>query len=410
MERKNIFNKMIDFLSSKKTIHKITNKDSFITYCFNYGKSIDYENQVKLIKESKGRIEDAYKIPIIVKSYLNISFDRLTGHIKISHFEYGYKYAYKKNIMYPFRRSVNLVSYTDKIYQFHYYSKGRRVVRPSIGITTCYYPDFVIDLVQIMAETNVDLAHGRLPITLKYYKNTNDEFDVVKNRTGVTVPSALKVFSADSVYKLILVMKNPSELNGLCQTLKKHPEIIRTANTWNVNDIMDLVRIHMNPDIDIWLLRDYVDDLITLKKKFSLKMTSRSRLVDEHRKYSKLRLMKKMQPIKTHDHYIEFAKSLPESIELINDKGRLAQESADQGHCVATYASRINNGECCILSTKYENEQYTIEIISRKTGENMTYYVNQCRGKFNKSAPEGLIQELAKYDTSLLVPKYYNYY
>ncbi len=103
MERKDIFNKIIDFVSSKKKLHKISHKDSFISYIFH-----DYEtpNYKKLAENIKNKIKFADTVIHMkgYKEYLCVSFDRRTGYIKVTTFEVGYDYSSKKKAHYPYSR------------------------------------------------------------------------------------------------------------------------------------------------------------------------------------------------------------------------------------------------------------------------------------------------------------------
>lgn len=69
-------------------------------------------------------------------------------------------------------------------------------------------------------------------------------------------------------------------------------------------------------------------------------------------------------------------------IELITSSKRLLEEGCNLQHCVASYESRINSGQCAIYSIDWNDEKYTAEISN--------YEILQVRGFRNKDCPEDL--------------------
>jgi hypothetical protein len=95
------------------------------------------------------------------------------------------------------------------------------------------------------------------------------------------------------------------------------------------------------------------------------------------------------------EHYQKY---LPKEFKIIKNGIELLFEGLIQKHCVNSYVSNINRGECCILTTEYNEKRYTAEIhfgtswLSPNTEH--TYRVNQFKGYANTSPPKALQNKL----------------
>jgi hypothetical protein len=136
-----------------------------------------------------------------------------------------------------------------------------------------------------------------------------------------------------------------------------------------------------------WVIRDYIQDLVALKRKMSLKMTSKTRIEDEHRKMTKERMIKGIKAIKVAERYKTLFKDSDIEAELIETKERLLAESIDQDHCVATYGNQINAGTCAIFCITWNGTKYTLQVNS--------YFQNvQFRGHRNTDAPKECVEKV----------------
>ena len=161
----------------------------------------------------------------------------------------------------------------------------------------------------------------------------------------------------------------------------------------------------LETSINGWLIRDYINDLVALKRKMSLKMTSKTRIEDEHRKMTKERMIKGIKAIKVAERYKTLFKDSDIEAELIETKERLLAESIDQDHCVATYGNHINAGTCAIFCITWEGVKYTLQVNS--------YFNNvQFRGHRNTDVPKECVEKVnAKLqyyrdtDTSGIIPE-----
>jgi hypothetical protein len=144
------------------------------------------------------------------------------------------------------------------------------------------------------------------------------------------------------------------------------------------------------------LLEDYISMAVMMgdKPRFSL---NRERIRHHHDKATlKFLETQPVTHIDVHPAAYSFEKYLPSpSWEIIKDGKRLKQEGIYQKHCVASYAPRITDGECFIISTVLGDERYTGEVsIAKKNvwadGESKSLTnleIEQFRGFGNKSVP-----------------------
>jgi len=106
----------------------------------------------------------------------------------------------------------------------------------------------------------------------------------------------------------------------------------------------------------------------------------------------------KAKPIHVDDKYLILEKYLPKEFKIIKTGKELLFESLTQKHCVNSYSSNINRGECCILTTEYNDRRYTAEIRFGKSwlsnDKNPKYTINQFKGYGNIQAPKALESKL----------------
>jgi hypothetical protein len=228
--------------------------------------------------------------------------------------------------------------------------------------------------------------------------NAKSEYEPLERYTGVKIPAVLKkavhLHELADLYKSI---KDYNEINKICQFIAANPDIV-TAYSYGIGDkqkisLYNLISHMLFGDGTYhWLIADSISDCKSLKERaLSLKITSLKRWQEEHQRKSRLRMLKGVANIKTADVYRNALEGLEYEYELINDKERLIQESLEMSHCVATYANKINSGQCGIFSIMYEGNRYTLEVC--KSDESMLY-ANQLKGKYNALAPHKLEHDI----------------
>lgn len=78
------------------------------------------------------------------------------------------------------------------------------------------------------------------------------------------------------------------------------------------------------------------------------------------------------------------------------NKGRmLIEEGNRQCNCVGSYIERVYRNRCLILSYRYKNRNYTVEIVNIGTKRKPVYDIRQCSGKYNSSASNGAVEALS---------------
>ncbi len=136
---------------------------------------------------------------------------------------------------------------------------------------------------------------------------------------------------------------------------------------------------------------DYVRILKMLDKKINLNIRSVKRLRAEHDEMARKIKAASIPDIKVKRLYPDIKSGGDFVVEKIQDKHRLMVESEIQNHCVKTYASSINSGNCCIYSflDKMDGKRYTLEVQVHKNTETrkQAFILNQIKGKFNCSPP-----------------------
>ena len=218
--------------------------------------------------------------------------------------------------------------------------------------------------------------------------NAKNDIEVLERYIGTKIPESLvKNFVIHDLLYLYKGLKDYNEINKLCQYISKNP-----VGGKSISSVLS--EMLFNDKMHQWLISDSINDCISLKKRLlSLKVTSIKRWEQEHLKRTALVRAKGTPNIKTKDVYKNALNEFEYESELIDNKQRLIKESVDMGHCVSTYAYKINNGDCAIFSINYDKIRYTLEVGIA----NNLFLLSQLRGRFNKSAPVELVTSLIDY-------------
>ena len=417
-----MFNKIVLFLEGKLGSPTITEKEGFIHYAFKdgfqqdlniYSRIFKYhgysgEETIKAIKATTPYHAqfglEVYQFPRMTNRFLCVMYDTKEDKIAVSNFATGYDFAFHKKRFYPVRKKDHVLTYTKKIYTFTRRARANNAVQPGKGVRLakgCNVSDklekctHLAEIKQIMM--GIDYA-PEINETCEKFLGTTSNYDVIEKVHKIKLPKVLCGFEPKELHRLISVLRDKNELTQLCMYIKSGKK-----KEYEAHDLM-LLLTHMmfagsdlryNYNHEVYLIRDYIDGCIKLKKTMSIKMKSLKRVKEEHQRMSREIMLMGIKEFKVHEDYINMFKDFPIQAELIQDKKRLLQESWDLEHCVGTYHGQINKGSCCIISIPWEGEQYTLQVsrdvyalgpLKDKHGFKMV----QLRGQRNKSAPAEL--------------------
>lgn len=141
----------------------------------------------------------------------------------------------------------------------------------------------------------------------------------------------------------------------------------------------------------VWIY-DYVKMSIDQHKKVSLTFKSFTKVKDAHDELV-LNHQLALTPIiriPQDSRFNDLRKLLPDDMEWITSRKRIVLEGSNMHHCVASYASKINDDECAIYSfvSKENNERYTVEYVVRDN----KYCIRQIYGKYDSIPPESVVK------------------
>lgn len=147
----------------------------------------------------------------------------------------------------------------------------------------------------------------------------------------------------------------------------------------------------------------YFDDLIKMANDVGQKINfslNKDNIKEQHDRILLENLDKmKVKEIHVDDKYLILEKYLPKQFKMIKNGKDLLFEGLTQKHCVNSYSSNINRGDCCILTTEYNEKRYTAEISFGKYNwlddyNKEIYRINQFKGYANSSVPNELMTKL----------------
>lgn len=409
--KKEIYNKLVNAIMARPDLystHKITYKEGLEVHTFGHSRNTDLAEAKALFKEKGYKGDDVYNDANILSingrlanSYLTILYGKEKDKISISIFDMGYTYAGRKHRYYPLKRNTPIFAWTKHMYNLGP-QRGTKKPLPRIqlGAINLYGAFPQIDDIITKILLGVDYI-PKARVSYRHLMNTKDDFQGLGNLFGIKIPEAIKQFAVEDVQMLYKCMKDYNQINKLCQFISKGSTAFTKAvdhhpytfgiDSYKLNLFQTIALMLFGNYNDEWLIRDAIADNLVLKlKDISLKVHSRKRWLDEHHKHSQARILKGIPEIKADDIYKPALAGLEHPYELIDSKDRLAQESAEQHHCVATYASKINSGQCGIFSVEYEGARWTLEVKAHKYDDGIVYTPVQFRGLCNASAPEAL--------------------
>lgn len=141
----------------------------------------------------------------------------------------------------------------------------------------------------------------------------------------------------------------------------------------------------------VWIY-DYVKMSIDQHKKVSLTFKSFAKVRDAHNELvlnHRLALTPIIR-IPQDSRFNDLRKLLPDDMEWITSRKRIVLEGTNMHHCVASYASKINDDKCAIYSfvSKENDKRYTVEYVIRDN----KYCIRQIHGKYDSIPPASVIK------------------
>lgn len=397
--KKEMFNKLVEKIKANPDLystHKVTIKEGLEVHTFGHICNTDLAEAKTLFKEKGYKGSDVYEQANILSYnrklsnlYLVLLYNTDRDKISISVFESGYAYAGRKGRYYPLRKNIPMFAWTKHMYNLQprgrIYKPSPRIQLGEIGLYG-YFPS----IGELVTKTFLQIDYRpTVNISYRYFAETKNDFEAIGNMFGIKVPKSLYKFNSNDVLTLYKTIQDVNQINKLCQFMTKDigsMDLHQTISKMLFNDIQYY-----------WLVRDYMIDNLTLKtKNVSLKVTSVKRWQDDHRKATAKRMLKGVPEIKVDQKYNNALKGLDYPYEMISTKNRLIQESIELGHCVATYANKINSGACAIFSVEYEGKRWTLEVISSDIQDKLVFMPIQFRGLHNAPAPDLIGKRVAE--------------
>lgn len=393
---------------------KISNTEECIIYHFNdigYNFAQTRDNVAKakdIFKEHGYKSDDVYEMITkmsgntrLVRETLSILYNKVKDKISISTFSFGYDLAARKGRFYPLKKNNPVLCYSKHLYNFaHLGGRGmKRSISPRImkgAFLPITYGREIMEIILGIKYT------PNIQVVTRLYRGTDNEYQLVERIHDVKIPKALFVYGPAELDTLYSVLQDKGEVNKICQYLAKQPKEEVAISTERDKDFtsffmhdsktlfITLTDMMLPDKNNHYLIKDWIEDHKELGRKLTLKVKSKTRIEDEHRKMSKERMIKGIKAVKVHERYNDLFKDSELEFELIQDKARLLAESIDQDHCVATYANQINSGSCAIFSFKWEDKVYTLQVSSQ-------YFNVQFRGHRNTDVPVELVGLVDKY-------------
>lgn len=306
-------------------------------------------------------------------------FDEPNGDFNIVYFKRNYGIS-KTNIIY--NRESRVFSIIKKGNKFYF--KTKMGIKPLTHnhLRSCEHYNLII---------------GELVSRLPWFRYMT-EHDVIQSVSFNTIYSK-KLFSLDKALKhqyklpspsakLLYSMKNQSYQANY---LKYYIEYL--ANVENLHNTL--------PTYDFSIFYDTVKMAKTLNRKVNCSWSAR-RLKEEHDEWSKeitdIVFTEGDRLMNIKDIFIDFADA--SGFKLLRTTKEMNIEGRKNDHCVATYVTRVDNGNCGI----YSIDGHTLELSTKWVNNHTTLAlaIVQFRGYKNCNAPENLYNlvkdELCKFN------------
>lgn len=232
--------------------------------------------------------------------------------------------------------------------------------------------------------------------------------DLVKKVSGSKPPKIFnKVF--DCFYELAKFNKiiEPNQIHMMTNFFRKNKYDLKNlidASIFGLSNPYDLFYYYFvckDNRCDITVVRDYCEMLESQDMKINLNIRSFQSIKNKHDELSryilanssggsKLKVSRKFKELKSTDDI---------EVVMIKTSNRLDDESLALRHCVHSYKTNVNKGDCAIYSLKYDDESFTLELRLYKddsTGK-ISHRINQLRGLRNCNPPKSMINPLKEF-------------
>ncbi len=261
-------------------------------------------------------------------------------------------------------------------------------------------PDWDVARYVMITSPSLEWIHD-LPVN--YHPVTNSELSQMTSMDdfiahfageGTVVPRRLgAVFSSGELLDLIQLVPG-QYLNALSNILKH--DFVPTGKPPTVEKLLLAYYRQRIQDGDNYLFHvvfSYVKTCRYLGKKVNMQLRSRQRIEAERDAAWKGREIKRYPEIHTRRDLIipsgDYGGGI--SINLINSRSGLRQESELMQNCAGEYACDINAGQCALYHVRYKGSHYTLEIQKDAKGR---LKVAQLKGIANTDAPKRLATNL----------------
>lgn len=205
-----------------------------------------------------------------------------------------------------------------------------------------------------------------------------------------------------SLYRLI----DPNQIHNLTNFIKRNHDklnVLLNSASYNYSKSKSIFYFYyLSKDSrlmnDSHIAHDYIRMSEQEGLKINLNISSARTIKDRHDEISRaiVERNKDKSKLRVAKVYPRINKAPGMEIELIRSAERLNLESKMLSHCVHSYKSTVNKGNCAIYSLLFGEERYTLEVRAKKIEvlngdeepeEKFELTANQLRGKYNCNPP-----------------------
>lgn len=116
-------------------------------------------------------------------------------------------------------------------------------------------------------------------------------------------------------------------------------------------------------------------------------------------KLNKQKARRSKKKFKLQPYWVKIDEALKQSklkIRRLDSAEALELEGATMHHCVGIYADKVNSGKAYIFHVGYKGKSYTCELNYKTSNRTKEFYIRQLYGKYNRTAPQPLHEEIQK--------------
>lgn len=116
-------------------------------------------------------------------------------------------------------------------------------------------------------------------------------------------------------------------------------------------------------------------------------------------KLNKQKARRSKKKFKLQPYWVKIDEALKQSklkTRRLDSAEALELEGATMHHCVGIYADKVNSGKAYIFHVGYKGKSYTCELNYKASNRTKEFYIRQLYGKYNRTAPQPLHEEIQK--------------